>query len=88
MGEIERLEALGRRAPLPDWIRDARVELTEDQYGDEAADVHFVLRDGREEMLYDGDELNRVQSLVIDAFVADGIRVFPYVHFYTSEEAA
>jgi hypothetical protein len=85
---IERLEASVRRAPLPDWIRDSRVELTEDQYGDEAADVHFVLREGREEMLYDGEELNRVQSLVVDAFFAEGVRRFPYVHFYTAAEAA
>jgi hypothetical protein len=88
MSVLERLKAVLNDAELPDWVREVRVELMDDQFGDDAARVDLVLREGREELVYDGEELNRAVGLVHAAFHANGIRLWPYVHFLSSADAA
>lgn len=88
MNQTEQIQDALKRGDLPEWISRREVQLIEDPFGEQAAEISLIIRRGDDAVIRDGRKLSHVRDQVQLALTAANIDLWPYVAFLTEVDAS
>ena len=88
MNQTEQIQDALKRGDLPEWISRREVQVIEDPFGEQAAEISLIIRHGDDAVIRDGRKLSHVREQVQHALTAANIDLWPYVAFLTEADAS